>query len=172
MGIVLLWSDSLEFYGSNLWNLYSPEVKKIFSSWNVTIRNIFKLPRATHRYFIQELSNSSHPKTMLCSRMIKFWHSLRTCNKGSIRYLANLVYDDRRTLTGRSVTNIAVDCGADRMSLNLTCVRNMRYFPPPPGEEWRIPLVKELLDIKDEKLEVPGISTEDIDLIIEEICCN
>ena len=70
------------------------------------------------------------------------------------------------------MTNIAVDCGTDRNSLNLACVRNMCYFPPPPGEEWRIPLVKELLDIKDEQLEVPGISTEDIDQIIEEICCN
>ena len=79
---------------------------------------------------------------------------------------------DRRTLTGRSVTNIAVDCGTDRKSLNLACVRSMCCFSPPPGEEWRIPLVKELLDIKDEKLEVPGISTEDIDQIIEDICCN
>ena len=76
------------FYGSNIWNLYSPEVTKIFSSWNVTIRRVFNLPRTTHRYFIVPLSNSSHPKTMLCSRMIKFWQSLRDSKKGSVRYLA------------------------------------------------------------------------------------
>ena len=31
------------FYGSNLWNLYSSEVTKIYSSWNVTIRNVFNV---------------------------------------------------------------------------------------------------------------------------------
>ena len=35
-----------------------------------------------------------------------------------------------------------------------------------------IQLVKELLDVKNEKLEVPGITLEDVDQIIEEICCN
>ena len=66
------------FYGSNLWNLYSTEVTRIFSSWNVTIRNIFSVPRTTHRYFIEVLSNSSHPKNMMCSRMVKFWECLKT----------------------------------------------------------------------------------------------
>ena len=29
------------FYGSSLWNLYSPEVERIYKSWNVTVRNVF-----------------------------------------------------------------------------------------------------------------------------------
>ena len=55
--LLRIYASSL--YGSTLWNMYFPEVMRIFSSWNVTIRNIFKLPRTTHRYFIEELSNSS-----------------------------------------------------------------------------------------------------------------
>ena len=57
------------FYGSSLWDLYSKEVIKIFSSWNVTVRNIFKLLRTTHRYFIEPVSGHTHPKTMLCTRL-------------------------------------------------------------------------------------------------------
>ena len=49
------------FYGSSLWDLYSKEVIKIFSSWNVTVRNVFKLPRTTHRYFIEPVSGQTHP---------------------------------------------------------------------------------------------------------------
>ena len=158
------------FYGSNIWNLYSPEVTKIFSSWNVTIRRVFNLPRTTHRYFIVPLSNSSHPKTMLCSRMVKFWQCLRNSKKGSVRYLANLMYNDRRSLMGRSVTNIAVDCRTDRSSLDLGSLKNMSYFPPPLGEEWRIPLAKELIEIRDGKLDVSGVSREAIEEMIDEVC--
>ena len=89
------------FYGSCLWDLYSPEVKKIYSSWNVTIRNVYNLPWTTHRYFIESVSSTRHPMTMLSSRLIKFWCSLRMCKKSSVRYLFNLVYNDRRTLTER-----------------------------------------------------------------------
>ena len=40
------------YYGSVLWDLYSPEVTKIYSSWNVTRRKVFKLPCATHSYLM------------------------------------------------------------------------------------------------------------------------
>ena len=60
------------FYGSNLWNLYSPEATKLFSSWNVTIRRVFGLPWTTHRFFIEAVSGTSHPKTLMCSRWVKF----------------------------------------------------------------------------------------------------
>ena len=70
------------------------------------------------------------------------------------------------------MNNIVVDCGTERKSLNLSCTTSLRYFPSPLGEEWRIQLVKELLDDKNEKLEVPGITLENVDQIIEEICCN
>ena len=49
------------FYGSSLWELYSPEVTRIFSTWNVTVRNIFGLLRTTHRYFIEGVTGSPHP---------------------------------------------------------------------------------------------------------------
>ena len=37
-------------YGSNLWDLYSVDVERIYKSWNVTMRNVFNLPWTTHRY--------------------------------------------------------------------------------------------------------------------------
>ena len=168
--LIMIFASS--FHGSSLWNLYSPEVTKIFSSWNVTIRNILRLPRTTHRYFIEALSNSSHPKTLLCSRLVKFWQSLKVSKKDSVRYLVNLVYNDRRTLTGRSVTNIAMDCRTERNDLNISAIKNLSYFQPPPGEQWRIPLVRELIDIRDEEIVVPGVSSEDVHQMIDEVCCN
>ena len=53
------------FYGSNLRNLYSSDVDRIFKLWNITVRNIFSITFTTHRYLIEPLSASMQPKTML-----------------------------------------------------------------------------------------------------------
>ena len=160
------------FYGSCLWDLYSPEVNKIYSSWNVTVRNVFNLPWTTHRYFIEYVSSTRHPKSLLCSRLIKFWDSLRECKKGSVRYLFNLVYNDRRTLTGKSVSRIAEDCQVERARLDFRHTKEIKYFPPPPGEVWRLPFLQELLDIRKGRAFVLGVSHEEIEDLINDICKN
>ena len=75
------------FYGSCLWNLYSAWVDRIFSSWNVTVRNVFSLPHDTHRYLIETLTDTCHPKVLLCTWYIKFVESLKT-----FIYLIYLLY--------------------------------------------------------------------------------
>ena len=160
------------FYGSNLWNLYSPEATKLFSSWNVTIRRVFGLPWTTHRFFIEAVSGTSHPKTLMCSRWVKFLGSLKSCLKGSVRYQANLVCNDRRTLAGNTMSRIAKDCNVERSSLGRTHARNMEYFSPLPGEEWRLALLEELLLVRDGKADVPGVCHDEVKAMIDDICCN
>ena len=67
------------FYGSSLWDIFSPDCERLFAAWNVAIRMCFDVHRATHRYFIEEMSDSLHPKVMLCSRFVSFHQSLLKC---------------------------------------------------------------------------------------------
>ena len=170
--VKLLRTYVTSFYGSNLWDVYSPEVTRIFSSWNVTIRNVFNLPWTTHRYFIEAVSGTSHPKAMLCSRLVKFWEGLRTCKKGSVRYLVSLVHDDRRTMTGRTVSKIADDCFIERKLLTSAHAKKICYFPPPVEERWRIHIVKELIEVRDGKAEVPGFSQAEVKEMLYAIASN
>ena len=109
------------FYGSNLWDLYSPVVDRIYKSWNVTIRNIFDLPWRTHRYWIEMISSCSHPKTFLLGRYVKFVRSLTSSRKPAVRYLASLCQDDRRTLLGITLARISLECGAELSLLTPIC---------------------------------------------------
>ena len=168
MKIINIYSTS--FYGSNLWNLYSKEVCKIFSSWNVMVRNIFNVPRNTHRYLIETISESRHPKAMLCSRFVKFMESLLTSKKRSVRFLANLVKDDRRTLTGKTLSRIAQDCNMERDRLSYQGTREMKYWNPPEEESWRCPLLFDLLKLRDGKTVEPIIEQPNLDLMIMNIC--
>ena len=41
------------FSGSSLWNLFSNEAEMLEKTWNVSIRQMFNLPRETHKFFIE-----------------------------------------------------------------------------------------------------------------------
>ena len=126
------------FYGSSLWDLYSRDVDKLYKSWNVTIRNVFKIPYTTHRYLIESISGSSHPKTMLTGRFVKFAQSLVSSKKTDVSYLAKVVKNDQRTLMGRTLGQIARDSDIPKDALNSAVVKNkLIYFPVPEDEKWR-----------------------------------
>ena len=160
------------FYGSNLWNLNSPEVTKIFSSWNVAVRNVFSLPRDTHRYLIETVSESCHPKVMFYNRYLKFFDGLMGCKKSCVRYLALLVRDDRRTLAGRTISAIAKDSGSDRATLQKKDLINLKYWKIPSEEMWRSPLLLELLDIRAGQAIVPEANIEEIEELIKFVCSS
>ena len=75
-------------------------------------------------------------------------------------------------MTGQSVSSIARDCKVERSSLSSYQARNLKYFPPLSSDEWRIGLLKELIDIRDGKAVVPDLSNVEVKAMIEEICCN
>jgi len=75
------------FHGSSLWDLYSDNVNKLFTSWNISIRILFDIPRNTHRYLIEPISDCFHVKTLLCSRLISFYESLCKSVKPCIRLM-------------------------------------------------------------------------------------
>ena len=66
--------------------------------------------------------------------------SLLTSKKRSVRFLANLVKDDRRTLTGKTLSRIAQDCNMERDRLSIQGTREMKYWNTPEEESWRCPL--------------------------------
>ena len=98
--LVLTYATS--FYGSGLWNLFSKECEKLYTSWNVTIRQIFNISRRTHRYLIEPVSLCQHLKTSLAARFVTFVHSLINSNKFSVRFLARLCQADKRTVLSRA----------------------------------------------------------------------
>ena len=159
------------FYGSNLWNLYSHEVDRIYKSWNVTIRNVYNLPWTTHRYFIEDVSGCLHPKTTLSSRYIKFVASLTTSAKTSVRYLASLAQHDKRTLLGRTLWNISSECGVDLDGLTPQVVKkSLRYFPVPEQQQWRVGLLFELLEARSNTKKIANLTRVEVENIIEDIC--
>ena len=171
--VILLNLYASSFYGSNLWDLYSVDVERIYKSWNVTMRNVFNLPWTTHRYWIETVSFSPHPKTFLSGRFVKFGKSLTSSKKSSIRYLSSLCQDDNRTLLGRTLGKIASECGVEASALDPSLVkRSLLYFPVPEDQQWRVPLLWELLDTRSNLLTIENLTSDQLSSLIDNICTS
>ena len=82
------------FYGSSIWDLSSQCVLKLYTAWNTAIRYLFNVPRDTHRYLIESISQCLHVKTMLASRCVSLYATIEASSKLCIRFLSNLCKND------------------------------------------------------------------------------
>lgn len=164
---------ALSFYGSNLWNLNSEDCHRIYKSWNVAIRILFDVPRDTHRYFIETISNVLHVKTALCSRFVQFYDRLRNCSKLSIRLLVNLSKGDHRTFICSNLTNIARECNTEIMSLCKNYVKsNLKFADVPDDQQWKVPILVELLNVRSNNLMINDFANRETTDMINFLCSN
>ena len=123
------------------------------------MRQAWGVPYNTHRYLIESISESIHPKVMLASRLVGFRDSLLASPKFSIRVLANLRMNDKGTLFGQTLSMI----GREVLNENITpnnVKRSMSYVKMPENEAWRIGPLREVMSLN---MEIPGFSKEELD---------
>ena len=173
--IKLMNTYATSLYGSNTWDIFSPECERLYTSYNVTIRNVLNIDRCTHRYMIEPLSECLHLKTMISSRYATFHRSLVTSKKLPVRFLARKAEKDNRTVLGRTLSRLMLYCGIidddlSRLSSSLI-KKKMKYRDVPIGEEWRVNLSKELLKIQNgNDVTIPGFTSEEYEELIRYVC--
>ena len=167
-------SYATSMYGSPLWPLLSSDSEKLYTTWNVTVRNIFHLDRCTHRLLIEPISEVIHLKTALLSRYMKFIKSLKSCDKPSIQYLCEVVRNDHHSQMGKILTYISQTCDVDFCEIDSLSQNEVKkqhtYFTPSQDDEWKIKISKELHAARRGKFEIPGFKDEEILTIFNFIC--
>ena len=171
----LMHAYTTSLYGSNTWDILSPECERIYTSYNVTIRKVLGVDRRTHRYLIEPLSGSFHLKTLVACRYVTFATSLVNSCKLPVRFLARLCEGDQRTVLGRTLSALRSICSLDdSSSITARIVKqNMKYMEAPQHEQWRQNIASELLAIKDgNQLELEGFSCEECVELLQHICVS
>ena len=111
----------------------------------------YDIPRQSKKFFIEPVSESSHLKQKLLTRFTKFHQTLKNCDKPHVRYLMKIQERDYRSTFGKNVQNICKELDVD--NIEVVNMNNFVYSPVPEGEEWKISLVKECLEMKGGRLE-------------------
>ena len=155
------------FTGSQLWGLFTRDCERLYKSWNVTIRNVFKVDKRTHRYLLEPVSRVPHMKTMLICRFITFAQKLINNSKFSARFLSNLSLFDKRTVFGQNVAGILSSCNLeeddfDKLSKSFA-KNNVSYWQDEEEDcLWRVPLIDEIIELRSGKKEIDGFSHKEL----------
>ena len=88
-------------------------VSKLYTAWNTAIRILFNVPRDTHRYSIESISQCLHVKTTSASRCVSFYETIEASSKLCIRFLSYSCKNDLNTVLGRNLFFIANDCSVN-----------------------------------------------------------
>ena len=140
----------------------------------MAVKVVFNLPRATHRYFIEPISENHHLKTMLCSRFVSFFHSLPKSNKIAIRLLSNAFQNNLMTTLDKNIYNIAQDCNCYSSELTKLFVKSNLTYAEVSDEIffWKFSFLKELLSVRSNEIEIPGFERDELSQIINHLCCD
>ena len=138
------------------------------------MRDCFQVSRLTHRYLIEDISQSMHPQVALCSRFINFDKSLKTSPKSSIRLLSLIKRNDRRTVHGGNLAKIAAKCSSDNIDdlSSFSVKTEMKYITIPEDDAWRVDVISDMLAIKTENYHLDNFEQNDIDNILLTACTS
>ena len=160
------------FYGSVLWRQGSKYVEMLEKSWNVAIRRIFGLPRTTHRYLIEPVSDQNHARKMMNMRFLSFIQSVRRSKKICVKNLLKMVEHDTRSVTGHNLRTLMLNSRTDNIKKLVPRHADYDYFEVPDGQEYRIEFIKELIEVKNNIYEVDGFNNEELDDILCFLCTS
>ena len=158
------------FYGSPLWNLFGKEAERLEKSWNIAQRILIGLPRNSHRYFIEPLSNTQHIRHSLFKRYIKFINSIKASEKAVLRDMLLTVKEDCRSTTGMNLRWLMKTMRRSTVDeLQPNDVDQLTYKAIPEEDEWKVACAKELIEVKNSIMSVDMLTSKELDEILEEV---
>ena len=135
------------------------------------MRQMHALDRCTHRFLIEPISGQVHLKATLSSRFVKFAKNILQSKKFVVRFLANLLLSDQRTVFGRNIRKISKAISTEISDLTPSKVRQkMQYWTPNEEEMKIISFSEELLSVRNEDLFIEGFQKNEIEDIFHSLC--
>ena len=158
------------YTGSQLWKFGTKDLGKLESTYNRSIKIMYDLPWGTHRYFLEPLTGVPHISRTLARRYISFIDKIRNSSKVALTQLLETVKADVRFTTGFNLRYIMLLVGENNIDQLKAGCTDFEYQKIEESQEWRINFVQELVDIKNEDLEVPEFKRTELEEILEYIC--
>ena len=162
-------------YGANVWDLFSKDCTRLFTSYNVAVRSILKIPRTSHRYLLETLSDTPHLYTDLLSRYVTFAKGLLSNDALEVRFLACLAVNDMRTVLGRNIWKIGELCQVSNgiEGLSPTVVKKKVFYATIPQEEtWRIGIIRDMKNMSRNTALNIGLSEDEISTLLVHACTS
>ena len=98
---------------------------------------MYDLPRESHRYFVEEVSESPHIKRTLIKRFLSFIESIKSSKKKCLRNVFLKIREDTQSVTGNNLRKILLLVDKENVdSLTPHDANLIVYAPIPEEEKW------------------------------------
>ena len=96
--------------------------------------------------------------------------------KLTIQFLIRIAESDQRTILGRTLNFICVGCGLKpdeihKLTPHMVKTR-MSYMKIPENEKWRIPMIDEILNLRNESAVIPGFTVSELEAMLYNLCTS
>ena len=132
---------------------------------------MYDLPCATHRFFIEHLTDNPHMKKVLMRRYLTFIQSIEKSHKKSLHLLLNIARNDVRSVTGSNLRNIMLLCGKNLVTeLCPHNISHIQYHEPNEDDFWKLEMLDEIIEVQHGDLCVPGFTAGELEQMKDDIC--
>ena len=134
---------------------------------------MWDIPRETHRYFLEPISEQKHVRFILYKRFLKFIKQIENSSKLAIKSLLKICKNDCRSITGKNLRRLMLMCDKDNIDhLKESDIDGLEYSPIPETETWRMNLLPELLSTRSSNTEIPGFTDKEITDLVCLVCTS
>ena len=161
------------YTGSPLWNLFCAESVQFESCYNKSVKIMFDLPYATHRHLIEPVTGHTHVRTTLVSRFLGFIDQIKKSQKLIPKMFLNHIENDARSVTGNNLRRIMLQ--TNKLSVDSLCKSDcldLLYHPTRPEDKWKEGILKELIQARENEVEIEGFNQDEISTMLENICVS
>ena len=134
---------------------------------------MFNLPLSTHRNLLEPVSGHAHLRKTLISRFLGFIEQIRKSRKMIPKLLLSQISHDVRSTSGKNLRNILLQTEKyDVDELVKSDVRCISYHQLDEEDDWKARLLNELIDTREEKLNLDEFNENEIGDLITFICTS
>ena len=161
------------YTSSPLWNLFGVGASRIESSYNRSVKIMMDLPYGTHRYLIEPLTSTMHVKRLLINRFLGFMEKISKSDKKAIKMLMDTSKRDVRSVTGRNYRELMILLGKTSVEdIQKRDGDSVEYFQMSEADSWRVGIIEELINLKNQVLDIDNFSDEELDHMLTYICTS
>ena len=141
------------------------------NTWNVSFRLMYNLPRNSHKYLVEPVSECEHIKKTFIKRYLNFIGQIKKSRKVALKNMFNTIKYDCLSVTGSNLRNIMLLVG--KTNIEDLCPEDhslVKYNEIPEEQPWRVSVIKEVVDVNWGESAVDGFSRQELNYILGYAC--
>ena len=117
------------------------------------------------------MSNVPHIKSVLIKNFLSFIEQIKKSDKTVSKILLDTIKYDVNSVTGANLRKIKHLVNKNSIDeLSPKDARSILYQPVPKDEEWRIGMVREIVDIRNQEASLQEFTWKELEYILEYVC--